>query len=64
VAQGGLWDVDGNGLQPIEDASLAKAIRDKVNQFNKEKLIQSLVFSAAFCFFPFRQVIEQLFDML
>jgi hypothetical protein len=59
--QGGLWDVDGSGLQPIEDVSLAKAIRDKVNQFNKDKLIQSIVFCSIFCFFPFRQLIEQIF---
>lgn len=28
------WDVDGSGLQKIEDASLAAQLRAKVNAFN------------------------------
>jgi hypothetical protein len=31
IAQAGAWDVDGCGLQYIEDASLASKIRAKVN---------------------------------
>ena len=34
AAQGGVWDVDGSGLQQIEDATLAAKLRAKVNAFN------------------------------
>lgn len=29
-----MWDVEGAGLQRIEDAALAARLRDKVNAFN------------------------------
>ncbi len=35
MAQGGLWDVDGSGLQKIQDTGLATAILRKTNEMNK-----------------------------
>ena len=34
MGQGGVWDVDGSGLQAIEDQSVAAGLRAKVNSFN------------------------------
>lgn len=49
MAQSGLRDVgDGLGLQPIEDASVAKRILDKVNRMNVDTGRDCLVLSALF----------------
>jgi hypothetical protein len=41
IAQLGLWDVDGSGMQKIEDRSLAEKILKRVKQSNKTILMQS-----------------------
>ena len=44
AGQGGVWDVDGSGLQAIEDQSIAAKLRAKVNQFNLQTA--AIVFGA------------------
>jgi len=48
VAQVGLWDVDGMGLQKIQDTQLASDILQKVNNFNKKTVLRAT--AAAFLF--------------
>ena len=45
-------DVDGTGLQEIEDKSVAQKIRDKVNDFNKASTAVVAVVTAAYCAIP------------
>lgn len=45
-------DVDGTGLQEIEDKSVAQKIRDKVNAFNKASAAAVAVVTAAYCAIP------------
>jgi hypothetical protein len=46
VAQSGLWDVSGTGLQKIENQSLAQAILERTNTMNKSAAIKSLAIAA------------------
>jgi hypothetical protein len=41
-------------LKPIEDANLAKAINDKVNQMDGDLLRKSVPIVLIFTFFPFQ----------
>jgi len=52
IAQAGLWDVDGNGLSKIEDPKLASAFLGKVNKFNIQVGIQSLILVLLFSIPP------------
>lgn len=45
-------DVDGTGLQEIEDKTVARKIRDKVNTFNKASAAAVAVATAAYCAIP------------
>lgn len=49
-----MWDVDGSGLREIEDASLARAIREKVNDFNLKSAIAVAVITALYVALPVR----------
>ena len=49
----GLWDLDdGQGLQPVDDPSVAQAILQKVNEMNVRTVIQAAVPAAAFAALP------------
>lgn len=61
MGQGGYWDVDGSGMKQIEDPELARAMRDKVNSFNKEKVKEIIPPALLFTFFPFKAVKKVLF---
>lgn len=50
-----MWDVDGTGIQKIDDPTLAAALFDKVNKANIGFGALSAVITAAFCFFPIGQ---------
>ncbi|GHP05633.1 hypothetical protein PPROV_000438300 [Pycnococcus provasolii] len=52
LSGGGVWDVDGTGLQEIEDKSVADAILQKVNNFNVASAVATAVVVAAFCAIP------------
>jgi hypothetical protein len=52
VAQAGLWDVDGNGLQKIENQSVAQAILTKVNNFNVKTAVTFGLPVVAFALLP------------
>jgi len=52
VAQGGAWDVDGTGIQTIEDESVATALRAKVNSFNLKVSAQGFAVSLAIAALP------------
>jgi len=56
--------VDGTGLQEIPDKNIARAMRDKVNSFNKQLLIQAIPIQILFCFFPFQQLVSELEKLL
>jgi hypothetical protein len=45
-----VWDVDGSGLREIEDESVAKRIRDKVNDFNAKSAAATLAVTAFYAF--------------
>jgi len=47
-----MWDVDGNGMSVIEDASLASALNEKVNNFNNETAVKTLALSAILALIP------------
>jgi len=46
--------VDGTGLKPIEDQSLARKLNEKVNAYNTDLLRKSLPLALLFSFFPFQ----------
>jgi hypothetical protein len=52
MGQAGYWDVDGSGIQPIEDAELARVINARVDAFNGETLRTALGATAAFVLLP------------
>ena len=47
-----VWDVDGTGLREIEDKTIAKRIRDKVNDFNAKSAVAVALATAAYCAIP------------
>lgn len=47
-----MWDVDGTGLQPIGDASIAKALLDKVHAFNLRSALYTALITGAFVVLP------------
>ena len=50
--QGGLWDVQGNGIQKIEDANIAQAILNRTNSMNMNIGIQAVITTLALAAFP------------
>ena len=50
--QAGVWDVDGTGLREIEDKSVARKLRDKVNDFNVKSNVAVAAITAAYCAIP------------
>ncbi len=44
--------VDGNGLSTIQDANLAKAILDKVNNMNADTAIRCIAIAGTFAILP------------
>lgn len=52
MAQGGVWDVDGSGLQPIGDPDLASRLRAKVNAFNVEAATVAAALTLLFVVVP------------
>ena len=52
MAQSGLWDVDGTGLQPVEDPNLARALLQRVNDLNVRVGVQVAVPVALFALLP------------
>jgi len=56
--------VDGTGLKEIENPSVARRMRDKVNNFNKETGIKTLPLCFLFCIFPFDLVVDALDRLL
>ena len=44
----GLWDVTGNGMEKIADAKLARALLDKVNDFNVKTGLKGVALTLAF----------------
>ncbi|KIZ05055.1 hypothetical protein MNEG_2904 [Monoraphidium neglectum] len=55
IAQAGAWDVDGCGLQYIEDASLASKIRAKVNNMYIQSVVVAGTMAGAFALLPLPQ---------
>ncbi len=49
-----MWDVDGSGVREIEDASVKRAIRDKVNAFNAKSAVAVAVITAMYAALPVR----------
>ncbi len=49
-----MWDVDGSGVRDIEDASLKRAIRDKVNAFNAKSAVAVGVITVMYAALPVR----------
>ena len=47
-----MWDVDGSGLQQIEDKSLALRLRAKVNEFNARSALVVGVLASLFVVLP------------
>lgn len=47
-----MWDVDGSGLREIEDKSIAKAIREKVNAFNVKSAALTAALTAVYLALP------------
>jgi len=52
VAQAGLWDVDGTGLQKIDDPTLARAFLDKVNDYNFRQALQCTLIVGVYAALP------------
>ena len=52
MAQGGLWDIDGSGLQRIEDDSIASAILRKTNTMNFQIGAKAIVITAVLTTLP------------
>ncbi len=52
IAQGGAWDVDGSGIQKIEEPDLASAIRQRVNEFNLQSTAVCALLTLAFVLVP------------
>mgnify|MGYP006889521535 CR=1 FL=1 len=52
MAQGGLWDVDGSGLQKIEDVNLATSLLRKTNAMNKAIGVKAVSLTAALALAP------------
>lgn len=42
MAQGGLWDIEGAGLQKIQDRNIAQAILVRTNTMNKDIGVKAL----------------------
>jgi len=47
-----LWDVEGIGMQPIDDKDVAVALRSKVTDFNLRGIAVPVVVTTAFVAFP------------
>jgi len=56
--------VDGTGLKPIPNESVARRIRDKVNAFNLDTGYKALPLCLLFCLFPFDLVVDAIDSML
>jgi len=56
--------VDGSGLKPIEDEQVAKALRDKVNGFNKGSTVKALPYQLIFMLFPFHMIFDTISNLL
>jgi len=52
MGQSGTWDVDGTGIQTIEDSTLAAKIRDKVNSMNKSIAVIGLITALVYAVIP------------
>jgi len=52
IAQAGMWDVDGKGMSKIEDPAVARALLDKVNQFNLVSFVQVATCVSIFALLP------------
>jgi len=52
LGQAGLWDVDGSGIQKINDPSLAEALRIKVEAFNLRTVLTCVLATMAFSAIP------------
>ncbi len=52
IAQGGAWDVDGSGIQKIDEPGLASAIRQRVNEFNLQSTAVCVLLTLAFVLVP------------
>lgn len=53
MAQAGAWDVDGTGMQAIDDQTVAAKLRNKVNDFNVQTILVSLAITAVYAVLPF-----------
>lgn len=47
-----MWDVEGAGLQAIEDAALAARLRAKVNEFNQRSVARPAAITLLFVALP------------
>ena len=52
MANSGVWDVDGTGMQEIEDKDVAERIRDKVSGFNVSVSAAGLAAAVAYVALP------------
>lgn len=52
MAQSGLWDVEGVGLQKIEDRDTAQAILARVNSMNSQVPLKALGLTLALALTP------------
>lgn len=50
---GGVWDVEGTGMQPVpEEGGLARRLREKVLQYDLSIAAQTTAFSLAYALLP------------
>lgn len=47
-----MWDVEGAGLQAIDDPTLAARLRRKVNDFNKKSVVLPAALTLLFVALP------------
>ena len=52
MAQAGLWDVDGSGLQPVGNKDIADKILKKVNSMNLDIGVKSAAVTLALAAIP------------
>ena len=52
MGQTGTWDVDGTGMQAIEDRTVAEKIRAKVNAMNLSLTVASPLLVLAYAALP------------
>jgi len=52
VAQAGYWDVDGTGIQRIDDPDVARKLRDRVGFMNGRTAAIAVAATAVFAALP------------